>query len=67
MGPVTVTELLDALQAIEADGHGDARLYAYLGPDGLKVQAEGSHPSPGLVGIILKAPIKISGGAEVIR
>lgn len=64
---MSVSELLDTLQAIEADGHGEARLFAYLGADGLKVQAEGKHPSPALVGVVLRAPIEISAGAEVVR
>lgn len=64
---MTVSELLDTLQSMEADGNGDARLFAYLGADGLKVQAEGKHPSPALVGVVLRAPIEISAGAAVIR
>lgn len=88
---MTVSELLDTLQAIEADGNGDARLYAYLDADGVKVsavrditpsthsgserpqgmpgaqvQAEGKHPAPALVGVILKAPIEIRAGAQVV-
>ena len=63
---MTVSELLDTLQSMEADGHGDARLFAYLGADGLKVQAEGKHPSPALVGVVLTASIQIAAGAEVV-
>ena len=60
---MTVTELLDTLQSIEADGHGDARLFAYLGADGLKVQAEDARQAR----VVLRAPIKISAGAAVVR
>lgn len=63
---MTVSELLDTLQAIEADGNGDARLYAYLDARGVKVQAEGKHPAPALVGVILRAPIEIRAGGLVV-
>lgn len=65
---MTVTELLDHLQALEADGKGEAVLHAYLGAKGLRVQAEGSADTglDALVGVLFTAPLEITAGAQVV-
>lgn len=52
---ITVAELAYILDRMVDQDHGEAKVFAYVGADGLKIQAE-SENGDGWMGWILKAP-----------